>query len=136
MFAPIVFHIEWKTGVEPVKWTPARSSWASAGSPIAAPEPYTRLITPGGSPASSYSFISQYAEYAAVDAGFQSTTFPISAALVGRFPAIAVKLNGETAKTNPSRGRYSIRFQTPRDDTGCSAYSRVMNSTLKRRKSI
>ncbi len=69
-------------------------------------------------------------------AGFQTTTFPISAAEVVRFAAIAVKLNGETANTNPSSGRYSIRFHTPGDDSGCSAYTRVMNSTLKRKKSI
>ena len=38
---------------------------------------------------------------------------PISAALAGRLPPIAVKLKGETAKTKPSSGRYSIRFHTP-----------------------
>ncbi len=30
MFSPIVFHMPWKTAVEPVKWTPARSGLASA----------------------------------------------------------------------------------------------------------
>jgi hypothetical protein len=39
MFSPTVFHIELKTGVEPVKWIPARWGLASAGSPIAAPGP-------------------------------------------------------------------------------------------------
>ncbi len=77
------------------------------------------MITPGGIPASSYSFISHHAEYAAVDAGFQTTVLPISAADVGRFPPIAVKLNGVTAKTKPSSGRYSSRFQTPSEDSGC-----------------
>ena len=43
------------------------------------------------------------------------------AAEVGRFAAIAVKLNGVTAKTKPSSGRYSSRFHTPGDDTGCSS---------------
>ena len=52
-------------------------------------------------------------------AGFQRTVLPISAALAGRFAPIAVKLNGETAKTNPSSGRYSIRFHTPWLETGC-----------------
>src|SRR5436305_3040054 len=109
------------TAVDPVKWIPARVRLASAGSPTSAPEPYTRLITPGGSPASSKSFIRKYAEYAAVDAGFQTTVFPMSAAEVGRLPAMAVKLNGVTAKTNPSSGRYSSRFQTPGEETGCSS---------------
>ena len=54
-------------------------------------------------------------------AGFQTTTFPISAGELVRFAAIAVKLNGETAKTKPSSGRYSRRFQIPGDETGCSA---------------
>jgi hypothetical protein len=40
---------------------------------------------------------------------------------VGRLPAIEVKLNGVTAKTKPSSGRYSIRFQTPGEDCGCSS---------------
>ena len=34
MFWPTVFQIEWKTSVEPVKWTPARCSLARAGSPL------------------------------------------------------------------------------------------------------
>src|SRR2546423_15600818 len=111
-----------KTAVDPVKWMPARSGLASAGSPTSAPEPYTRLITPGGRPASSKSFIRKCAEYAAVDAGFQSTVLPIRAALVGRLPAIDVKLKGDTAKTNPSSGRYSIRVHVPGADSGCSAW--------------
>ena len=39
MLPPTVFHIDWKTGVEPVKWIPASSELASAASPIVAPEP-------------------------------------------------------------------------------------------------
>jgi hypothetical protein len=46
---------------------------------------------------------------------------PINAGLVGRLPPIAVKLNGVTAKTKPSRGRYSMRFQTPGEEIGCSS---------------
>ena len=40
-----------------------------------------RLMTPGGRPASAKSCIRKCAEYAAVDAGFQTTVLPISAAL-------------------------------------------------------
>ena len=39
---------------------------------------------------------------------------------------MAVKLNGATAKTNPSSGRYSIRFQTPGEERGCSSMIRRM----------
>ena len=56
--------------------------------------------------------------------GFHTTTLPSSAGAVGRFPAIEVKLNGVMASTKPSSGRYSIRFQTPGLDSGCSASSR------------
>src|SRR5579864_6358008 len=115
---------------------PARSGLASTGSPTSEPEPYTRLMTPGGRPASSYSFISHHAEYAAVDAGFHTTVFPIRATEVGRFAPMAVKLKGVTANTKPSSGRYSMRFHTPGDDIGCSSYMRVMKLTLKRQKSI
>ena len=44
---------------------------------------------------------------AVVEAGFQTTALPISAGAVARLPAIDAKLKGETAKTNPSRGRCS-----------------------------
>src|SRR4249919_1918530 len=118
---PTVFQIEWKTSVDPVKCTPARCSLASTGSPISAPLPYTRLITPGGRPASSSRRIVQYAEKAAVEAGFQMIVLPISAGLTVRLAPIAVKLKGLTAKTKPSSGRYSRRFQTPGDETGSSA---------------
>src|SRR3954465_5698116 len=121
MFSPTVFQIEWKTGVEPVKWIPARCSLARTGSPTAAPLPGRKLITPGGTPASSSSFIVQEEETAAVEAGFQRITSPIRAGLVERLAPMAVKLNGEIAKTNPSSGRYSIRFQTPGEGTGCSS---------------
>ena len=39
MFEPMVFHIPWKTGVEPVKWIPARCSLARTAFPISEPEP-------------------------------------------------------------------------------------------------
>ena len=60
----------------------------------------------------------------------------MSAGAPVRLPPIAVKLNGETAKTKPSSGRYSRRFQTPGLEIGCSSYIRVMNAGLKRQKSI
>jgi hypothetical protein len=57
MLAPIVFHIELKTLVLPVKCTPARSRCASSLSEIMAASPGTKLMTPGGSPDSSSSFM-------------------------------------------------------------------------------
>src|SRR5205085_821233 len=106
---------------EPVKWTPASSGLASASGPISDPLPKTRLITPGGRPASSNTRIVVQAESACVEAGFQTTVLPISAGAVERFVPIAVKLNGLIARTKPSSGRYSIRFQTPGDEIGCSS---------------
>ena len=61
------------------------------------------------------------AETSAVDAGFHTTVLPISAGAVGRLPPIEVKLNGVTAKTKPSSGRYSSVFHMPGAETGCSA---------------
>ena len=78
-------------------------------------------MTPSGSPASRSSSMMCHAEYTADEAGFQTTVLPISAGADGRFPAIDVKLNGVTAKTNPSRARYSIEFHMPGDDAGCLA---------------
>ena len=62
--------------------------------------------------------------------------FPIIAGAVGRLPAIAVKLNGATAKTNPSRARYSTRFHIPGEEIGCSLISRCMWLGLNRQKSV
>src|SRR3954447_5283380 len=121
MSLPIVRQIEWKTPVEPVKCTPASSGLASAEAPLSAPGPKTRLITPVGSPASSRTRIVIQAESACVEARFQTTVLPISAGEVVRLAPIAVKLKGLIAKTNPSSGRYSIRFHTPADETGCSS---------------
>ena len=68
--------------------------------------------------------------------GFQTTVLPIRAGAVGRFPAIEVKLNGVIATTNPSRGRSSVRFQTPVELTGCSSRSLKAKWTLNRQKSM
>ena len=88
------------------------------------------LITPSGKPASLKTCIITLAEYTCVAAGFQTTTLPIKAALEGKFPAIAVKLKGVIAYTNPSKGLYSTRFHMSDVDAGWSAYIFVMNSTL------
>src|SRR5574341_231211 len=126
----------WKVAVEPVKWSPASSGLARAASPTTGPGPGTKLTTPGGSPAASRSFISLQAERTAVDAGFQTTAFPMIAGAVGRFAAIEVKLKGVTARTNPSSGRYSIRFHWPGGEMGWSARIRSRKWTLNRQKSI
>ena len=91
------FHRCWNTRVEPVKWMPASSRWASATSETATPSPVTRLSTPGGRPASSSSRIVQCAASCWVGDGFQTTTLPMSAGASGRLPAMAVKLNGVIA---------------------------------------
>ena len=75
-------------------------------------------------------------ESTAVEAGFQTTPFPISAGAVGRLAAMAVKLKGVSAKTNPSSGRYSVRFQIPGEETGWSASSCAMKCGFQRQKSI
>ena len=105
MFAPTPDHNCWNTLVEPVKWMPARSRWASTTSEISGPSPGSMLITPAAvPPRCSRSMISDAASCWVID-GFHSTTLPISAGAVGRLPAIAVKLNGVTAYTKPSSGR-------------------------------
>ena len=97
MFAPTWDHRCWNTGVDPVKWMPARSGWASTTSEISGPQPGSMLTTPGGRPASSSRSITSDAASCWVVDGFHTTTLPISAGAVGRLPAMAVKLNGVTA---------------------------------------
>src|SRR5690606_32744518 len=118
IFSPIVFQMFWKTPVDPVKWMPAKSGWLKITSPASGPSTNTKLITPGGTPASLNTSISTCALYIWVLAGFQTTTLPIMAADAGRLPAMAVKLNGVSANTNPSNGRCSTRFQLPGGETG------------------
>ncbi len=107
--------------VEPVKWRPERCGLATTGSPTSAPSPGNMLMTPGGRPAASNRSTITCAEYVCVGDGFQTTVLPIRAGAAARLAAMDVKLNGLTANTNPSRARYSVRFQMPGDDTGCSA---------------
>ncbi len=83
--------------------------------------PETMLITPSGRPAWRRSWRMKWPEYIVLAAGFQTTVFPMRAGAVGRLPAMAVKLNGVTAKTKPSSGRCSTRFQAPGEDSGCWA---------------
>ena len=97
MFSPTCFQMLWNTGVDPVKWMPARSGSHRATSETCLPSPVTMLMTPGGRPASSSSAISRCAANCWVAAGFQTTVLPISAGAVGRLPAMAVKLNGVIA---------------------------------------
>src|SRR5215510_10780920 len=136
MFSPTVRHRCWKVTVDPVKWMPARSRCGSATVDTACPSPVTRLITPGGSPAASSRRIVTCAASCWVGEGFHTATLPSRAGAVGRLPAIEVKLNGVIARTKPSSGRYSIRFQVPGADCGCSASSRRAKWTLNRQKSI
>src|ERR1700716_2108423 len=118
MRSPTWLQMPRNAAVEPVKWTPARSGLASAAGTRSGPEPCTRFTTPAGRPAAWSSRIAWWAARAADSDGFHTTVQPISAALAGRLAAIDVKLKGVTARTKPSRGRYSIRFQTPADDSG------------------
>src|SRR5690349_14825396 len=97
MFAPALAHSPLKTSVEPVKCRPENSGWDITASVIVAGSPVTRLITPGGRPASSRTLSTKCALYIASVEGFQTTVLPIKAGAAGRLPAIAVKLKGETA---------------------------------------
>ena len=68
MFSPIFFQIPWNTLVEPVKCTPPKRRSATTGSPTAAPEPGTKLMTPGGRPASTSICITNQFDSTEVDA--------------------------------------------------------------------
>ena len=46
-----------------------------------------------------------------------------------------VKLNGVTAKTNPSSGRYSAEFHSPGRELGWTSYMSSMFLTFARMKS-
>ncbi len=76
---------------------PARSGSASATSETAMPSPVTMFTTPGGNPAAINKSIVREAATCWVGDGFHTTVLPISAGAVGKFPAIAVKLNGVMA---------------------------------------
>ena len=77
-----------------------------------------------------------WAASSAVVAGFQTTVLPTIAGATARFPPIEVKLKGLIASTKPSSGRWSMRFHTPGDDTGCISRSCSAKWTFQRQKSI
>ena len=79
MLLPIFFHSSRKTAVEPVKLRPANCSCCQRPAATSAPEPCTRLITPGGKPASSNTRMTTSVLSAAFSDGFQTTVLPISA---------------------------------------------------------
>ena len=70
----------------------------------------------------------------ALSAGFHTTVLPSTAGPKARL-FMQVKLNGETAKTKPSSGRYSTWFHIPGSDPGCIPYMSTMFLTFARRKS-
>src|SRR5207245_1127751 len=111
---------------------PASSRCASTCSEMFAALPLTMLMTPGGSPASLKSSIRKCVTRSVCVAGLKTTVLPISAAAVGRLAAIDVKLNGLTAKTKPSRGRYSRRFQAVPSLYGCCPRSWSRKQALSR----
>ena len=57
MFVPTCSHMPWNTPVLPVKWMPARSGESIVIWLTNTGSPGTKLITPGGRPAASSSFI-------------------------------------------------------------------------------
>jgi len=70
----------------------------------------------------------------ALSAGFQTTVLPSTAGPNARL-FMQVKLNGDTANTKPSSGRYSAWFHIPGSDPGCTSYMSSMFLTFARRKS-
>ena len=115
---------------------PASSRWLSTLSEISDALPLTMLMTPGGIPASSSSSIRKWLTSSVCVAGLNTTVLPMSIGAVGRLPAIEVKLKGLTAKTKPSSGRYSRRFQAVPSLYGWLRSSSSPKKALKRQKSI
>jgi hypothetical protein len=70
----------------------------------------------------------------ALSAGFHTTVLPRIAGPNARL-FMQVKLNGVTAKTKPSSGRYSTWFHMPGSDPGCTSYMSSMFLTFARMKS-
>ena len=122
MFSPTVFQIEWKTSVEPVKWIAGEvvarqhrvaDRGAAAGQEVDDARRQARLLEQLQRPVRrERGGRGRLPEH---DVAHQRP------GCEARFAPIAVKLNGLIAKTKPSSGRYSIRFQTPGEETGCSS---------------
>ena len=62
--------------VEPVKDTMSTSGWVESCVPTPAPSPFTRLKTPGGSPASCTISAKTMDEIGAISEGFSTTLLP------------------------------------------------------------
>ena len=87
---------------------PVKVSAASRGSPVSAsdssaPDPVTRLSTPGGTPASTRISASSTADPEAAVAGFQTTGLPQARAGASFQAGIASgKFQGVSAQTTPT----------------------------------
>ena len=90
------------TAPEPVKVISLTRSSSTSTSPIAAAEPETTLIQPGGRPASSSSCARKSADSGVVEAGLSTTAQPAaSAGAILCATRFSGKLNGEIAPTIP-----------------------------------
>ena len=68
------------TLVEPVNDTMSTSGWPASDSPSEGPAPFTRLKTPGGTPASSTASAKRIAESGAISLGFRTMVQPAASA--------------------------------------------------------
>ena len=92
--------IAWPASAEPVNATP--STPASTSARPAASSPWTRLRTPGGSPASTASSASCAVDHGVSSAGFITTVLPATSAPAAMLTASANgKLNGQITANTP-----------------------------------
>ena len=82
----------------PVNEMTATSGFSTIASPTSAPEPVTRLTTPGGKPASAISSTSSVAQCGVSVDGLKTTTFPVTSAgiifqhgmAIGKFQGVMI----------------------------------------------
>src|SRR6218665_993933 len=91
------FQSERKPSDEPVKCRPAKCRDANTASVTSEASPGTKLMTPGGRPASSSASKNRELDQVDLFDGFHSTVLPMSAGAQLRLVPIAVKLKGDPA---------------------------------------
>src|SRR5690606_25782821 len=91
------------TSFDPVNETRSISGCSTIALPTTLPEPYTRLMSPFGSPASSYIFTNSAARNGVSDAGFQTTALPATNAGSDFHEAMAIgKFHGVIRPATPT----------------------------------
>ena len=116
----------------PVKPMTLTSGCSTMGMPTSAPEPVTRLTTPGGNPASTRISMSSAAQCGVSEAGFQTTVLPaMSAGIIFQQGMATGKFQGVMSPATPRGSRTLMAHLSGSSDGTVSPKSRRPSPAMR-----